>query len=126
VRHGGSAEQRLWLGPSGYLCGCERRVANTNTHHHPDGNSDSNCHADGDTHADSNSYIHTNSNSYCYSDGCSYCYTKRYSYGYTLADTYTYWHAQADAHAEDWLTLVPRRHAREDAPQVLDRSAAER
>ena len=32
----------------------------------------------------------------------------------------------ADAGAEDGLALDPRRHAREDAPQVLDRGAAER
>ena len=32
----------------------------------------------------------------------------------------------ADARAEDGLALDPRRHAREDAPQVLDRGAAER
>ncbi len=32
----------------------------------------------------------------------------------------------ADAGAEDRLALDPRRHAREDAAQVLDRGAAER
>ena len=85
MRHGGSAEQRLWLGPSGYLCGCERRVANTNAYSYADGNSDTN------GNGDSNSDRHSNPNRepHCNSIGNGYAATPsiRSASAHTAAST---------------------------------------
>ena len=67
MRHSRSAEQRLWLGPGRYLCGCERRIANTNAYSHADGNSDTN----GNGNADSN----PNREPHCNSIGNGYAAT---------------------------------------------------
>jgi hypothetical protein len=44
VRHGGAAKQCLWLGPSRYFCGCERRIANTDTYSESNPHIDAYCH----------------------------------------------------------------------------------
>ena len=80
MRNGGSAKQRIWLGPSRYFCGCEQRVANTNT----DSNGYLNANSDANSNGDGNCNSDTNVNAY------SYCHS------------YTYFHAQSDAHAKIW------------------------
>jgi len=84
VRHGGSAKQCLWLGPSGYFCGCEQRIANTDcdSNGHGESNSDSDRNSDGEPISDTN----TNVNAY------SYCHPHPDSY----------FDAQSDAHAKIW------------------------
>jgi hypothetical protein len=67
VRHSRSTKQRVWLGPGRYLCGCERRIANTNAYSHSDGNSDTN----GNGNADSN----PNREPHCNSIGNGYAAT---------------------------------------------------
>ena len=76
MRHGGSAKQRIWLGPSRYFCGCGRRIANTDTdskskcNTYSDGNSDRdscrNTDAYSNSDGDRNSDTNTNAYSYCH------------------------------------------------------------
>ena len=84
MRHGGSAKQCIWLGPSGYFCGCEQRIANTDcdSNGHGESNSDSDRNSDGEPISDTN----TNVNAY------SYCHPHPDSY----------FDAQSDAHAKIW------------------------
>jgi hypothetical protein len=57
VRHRGSTKRRVWLGSGGYFCGCERRIANSdsdgncNSHGYSDGHSYSYSNAQTDAHA---------------------------------------------------------------------------
>jgi hypothetical protein len=86
VWHGGSAKQCIWLGPSGYFCGCEQRIANTDSdsNGHGESNSDSDRNSDGEPISDTN----TNVNAYSY---CN-CHPHPDSY----------FDAQSDAHAKIW------------------------
>jgi hypothetical protein len=67
VRHRRSTKQRVWLGPGGYFCGCQRRISN----------SDSDC--------DGNSDCNTYSDAHRYSDGHSYSYSQ--AHAQVCADT---------------------------------------
>jgi hypothetical protein len=61
VRNCRSTKQRVWLGPGRYLCGCERRIANTNAYGYADGNSDTNGNGNGDADGNPNREPHCNS-----------------------------------------------------------------
>jgi hypothetical protein len=65
VRHRRSAKQRLWLGPGRYLCGCERRIANTDAYCDTDGHRNCNPHCNSNSNSYGNSYAygHTNGDS---------------------------------------------------------------
>jgi len=84
VRYGGSTKQRLWLGPRGDFCGCECRIANTDTdgNGHLDANSDGDRNSDGEPNSDTNSNV----NAYCY----GHCHS------------YSYFDAESDAYAKIW------------------------
>ena len=86
MRHGGSAKQRIWLGPSRYFCGCEQRIANTDTdsNGHLDANSDGDCNSDGEPISDTNSNVNT------------------YSYCYCHSHSYSYFDAESDTYAKIW------------------------
>jgi hypothetical protein len=58
VRLGRSTKQRIWLGPRGYLCGCQRRVANAHTY--ANGLTKSNTNGNGDADSNPNGYIDAN------------------------------------------------------------------
>jgi hypothetical protein len=67
VRRRRAAKQRIWLGPGGYFCGCERRIAHANAY------SDASCkpNAYRDSNAYCDCYCYSNSNPYSYCDTCA-------------------------------------------------------
>jgi len=88
VRHGGTAEQRLWLGPSRHFCGCERWIANPHT------DSDSNAIPAAtlpniNTNSDANSHSHSHSDGYTYGNHSASSNGHAYSDGATADNTYT-------------------------------------
>ena len=66
MRHRRSTKQRVWLGPGGYFCGCERRIANSDSDR--DGNSDTNTHRDSDRHSHSYSNAQTHAHAQVWAD----------------------------------------------------------
>ena len=56
MRRRRSTEQRLWLGPGGYLCGGRRRFTNTHTNPNAHSYSDSDTYGNSHSNADSNSH----------------------------------------------------------------------
>jgi hypothetical protein len=55
VRRRGATKQRIWMGPGGYFCGCERRIANSDAYSYADGN------GNGDADGNPNREPHCNS-----------------------------------------------------------------
>ena len=54
MRRRWTTKQCVWLGPSGYLCRCKRRVANANADRDRDRNCNGNRNGDGNSDADGN------------------------------------------------------------------------
>lgn len=65
VRHGGTAQQCLWLGSGRYLRGCGRRHTNTDTY------GDANTHGHSNSDTNTNRYAYTYFNAETYADGAS-------------------------------------------------------
>jgi hypothetical protein len=83
VRRRRAAEQRIWVGPDRYFCGCEQRIAHTNAYGDGDCNSNRGC--DSDTNRNCNGY----------------------SYSYSHSDAYTYRQAPSNSEASSDIATSP-------------------
>ena len=69
MRRPNTSKQRVWLGPGGYFCGCERRIANSDSER--DGNSDTNTYSNAHGYSDGHSYSYSNAQTDAHAEICA-------------------------------------------------------